>query len=444
LSVKRHAIVLIISIERVIKIKQCEAGSMLTIIRGGKLIDGKGGAPVDQSVLVVDDHQIRTVTTVAKFDRTPINDDARVIDVTGKWVLPGLVNMHEHLLFQEIVGPTRITRAKGPFTWSFYSLRNALIALRRGWTTVRDMGSMGGISLELRDLIASGEVPGPRIVACGSPICVTGGHAAGLSIESDGVEGCRHTARQLLKAGADFLKVTASHDPYPMPGPEQTRPEMTFDEIRVVFDEAHRWGKKAACHVMGTLAIANVLEAGADIIDHGIYLNDELAERMAWKGTYYCPTLSAYGRQTMNPRYNRGEEWAKAHSVLIEPHHKAVRAAIRAGVKFVNGTDSTGRYAEDVAMLREAGMSPMDTLLACTKNASEALGLDDQIGTVVAGKRADLVVLDEDPLADPYALEKVHLVAKDGVVFAPEHIGLFGLDMKSLADRDNFQPRVEN
>jgi imidazolonepropionase-like amidohydrolase len=253
---------------------------------------------------------------------------------------------------------------------------------------------------------------------------VTGGHAFGLCIEADGADGCRRAAREQLKAGADFVKAMASHDPYPMPGPEQTRPEMSLEELRAIFDEAHRWGKRAACHVMGSTAIANVLEAGADVIDHGIYLDDALAERMVRQGTYYSPTLSAYCCQTMHPRFQRGEEWARSHSVLVEPHREAIRAAVRAGVKVVTGTDSTGVYAEEVQLMREGGMKSMDSILACTRYAAEALGMADRIGTVVEGKLADLVVLDGDPLADPWALERVHLVMKDGKAYRPEEIVL--------------------
>jgi imidazolonepropionase-like amidohydrolase len=397
---------------------------MRTVIRGGTLIDGTGRPPDHGMAVVIEGNRLRAVGREADLEGLLTPSGTRLIEASGKWVLPGLINTHEHLFFREIVGPTRDTRAKGPFTLTFYSLRNALIALRRGWTTVRDMATMGGIALQVRDLIARGEMPGPRIVACGSPVCVTGGHAFGLCVEADGPDACRRAARDQLKAGADFLKAMASHDPYPMPGPEQTRPEMSLQEIRAVFDEAHRWGKKAACHVMGSIAITNVLDAGADVIDHGIYLTDALAERMARQGTYYSPTLSAYCRQTMSPRFQRGDEWARSHSVLVEPHLRAIRAAVRAGVKVATGTDSTGVYAEEVELMREAGMAAMDSLLACTRYAAEALGMADRIGTVVEGKLADLVVLDGDPLADPYALERVHMVVKDGVTYRPDEIVL--------------------
>ena len=395
---------------------------MPTVIRGGMLIDGTGASPRDGMAVAIDGVRLRAVDREADLAPLMQAKGTQVIDVSGKWILPGLINTHEHLFFREVVGPTRETRAKGPFTHAFYSIRNALIGLRRGWTTVRDMATMGGIALQVRDLVARGELLGPRIVACGSPVCVTGGHAFGLCIEADGADGCRRAAREQLKAGADFVKAMASHDPYPMPGPEQTRPEMSLEELRAVFDEAHRWGKRAACHVMGSIAIANVLDAGADVIDHGIYLNDALAERMVRQGTYYSPTLSAYCCQTMHPRFQRGEEWARSHGVLVEPHREAIRAAVRAGVKVVTGTDSTGVYAEEVQLMRDGGMKSMDSILACTRYAAEALGMADHIGTVVEGKLADLVVLDGDPLADPWALERVQLVVKDGRAYRPDEI----------------------
>jgi imidazolonepropionase-like amidohydrolase len=397
---------------------------MQTIIRGGTLIDGTGRPPAEGMAIVIEGSRLLAVGMEANFGSRPKDKDARIIDVSGKWILPGLINMHEHLYFRELLGPTREARAKGPTTLMFYSVRNALGALRRGWTTVRDMGTIGGVSMDLRDIIARGEMPGPRVVACSSPICMTGGHAFTMCVEADGADACRRAARELLKAGADFIKVMASHDPVRMAGPEQTRPEMTIEEIRAAFEEAHRWGKKTGCHVMGTVAIANVLDAGVDVIDHGAYLNDALAERMSRLGTYYTPTLSAYCRQTMNPRFRRGEEWAAMHSVLVEPHLDAFRAAVQAGVKVLIGTDSTGVYAEEVELMRQGGLGAMDSLLACTRTAAEALGMADRIGTVMDGKLADLVVLDGDPLADPYALERVHLVVKEGVVHRPEEIDL--------------------
>ena len=284
------------------------------------------------------------------------------------------------------------------------------------------MASAFDISQNLRDLIEGGDMKGPRVMSAGRPICVTGGHAssiAHLCREADGADGCREATRANFKAGADFVKVMASEDPCPMPGPEQTRPEMSLDEIRAVFEEAHRWGRLAMSHVMGTQAIRNVLDADVDVVHHGIYLDFELAQRMVEQEVFYCPTLSAYQKQTMHPVFDRGEDWAKAHSVLVEPHRRSMEAAVRAGVTVVTGTDSTGSYAEEVELMRSAGMDAMDSLLACTLNAARALRLDSKIGSIEQGKLADIVLLNGDPIADPYALQQVDLVVKGGISYRP-------------------------
>ena len=397
---------------------------MLTMIKGGTLIDGTGSPPAAGMAVVIEENRIKAVGREADFASQTKGNGVNVIDAAGKWVLPGLINVHEHLMMQEVEGSPLDRMCRSVVEQSALSVRNALVALRRGWTSVRDMAATHGVSLVIRDFIAQGEIPGPRVYACGSPVCVTGGHAHHVCVEADGADACRRAARGQLKAGADFVKVMASHDPYPMPGPEQTRAEISLDEIRAVFEEGRRWGKRTACHAMGTEAIANVLEAGVDVVDHGVYLNDELAERMARQGTILCPTLSAYDRQTMNPRFKRGEEWAKKHSVLVKPHEDSFRAAVRAGVKIVNGTDTTGDYAEELELMREGGLKPMDSILACTGTAAEALGWEDRVGTIAAGKLADIVILDGDPLANPRALELVDLVIKDGVSCRPEEITL--------------------
>ena len=338
------------------------------------------------------------------------------------WVLPGLINMHEHFMLRDILGDPFEAMRKNAVETTLVAVGNAREALARGWTTVREMGSTHGIAQELRDRIAAGTVRGPRVVTAGSPICVTGGHANALCVEADGVDACRRAARGQLKAGADFLKVMTSHEPYPMPGTEQTRAEMSPEEITAVFNEARSWGKGTACHAMGSTAIGRVIDAHVDIVDHGHYLNDVLAHRMAELGTYLCPTLSAYDRQTMNPKYRRTDEWIRAHEALVEPHQKAFRTAVREGVKIVAGTDTTGSYGEEVELIREGGMSPMDSILACTRTAAEALRLGDQIGRLDEGMVADVVLLDGDPMVDPRALDHATLVMKAGISYKPSEL----------------------
>jgi imidazolonepropionase-like amidohydrolase len=199
---------------------------------------------------------------------------------------------------------------------------------------------------------------------------------------------------------------------------------MTKNEIEAAYEEAHKWGKNGACHAIGSSALKNVIEAGVDIIDHGAYMDENTAEIVASKNIYFTPTLSSYTRQTINPCYGRGEEWIAKHMPLVQPFIDAFTNALKAGVKFVCGTDSVGRYAEEVFLFRKYGMTPMDSLMSCTKTPAEALGMIDKIGTVEVNKQADLIILDGNPLEDVYALEKITYVVKDGVLYYPDKLNL--------------------
>lgn len=402
------------------------------VLRGVTLIDGTGRDPSEGSTVVVEDGRIGAVGPGAGAGLP----DATVIDLAGSFVLPGLFNMHEHLSYREIVG--RPSLALGdPIVTAVTAVRNALNALSRGWTTVCDMASPYGTAARIRDLVAAGDLLGPRVFAAGMPIAISGGHATGSGVlchEADGPHAVRRAVRTNFRDGADFVKVMASHDPYCMPGHEHSRPEMAPDEIQAAYAEARRWGKLTTAHVMGVEAIGHVLDAGVDIVHHGTYLDEALAERMVASGTYYCPTSSAYQRQTMNPLFQRGEAWAADHAALVEPHAESLRVAVAAGVRIVQGTDSTGWYAEDVAMLREAGMSAMDSLLACTRVPAEALRLGDAVGTIEPGKVADLVVLGSDPIADPYALQDVTHVVAGGRLHDPGALTVEGAHATRFVD----------
>lgn len=345
--------------------------------------------------------------------------------------MPGLINMHEHLIFRAAVGPPAAALAKGAIDLAIHAVRIAQIALAQGITTVRDMGTKHEIALRIREAIQAGVLPGPRIVACNSALRVTGGHGY-QAVQTDGADGFRSAARAQLAAGADFVKVMASHDPWPVSaGAEPTRAEATVEEMRAAFDVAHDWGRFAACHVMGRTAIARALEAGVDIIDHGHFLTESLAEQMADRGIAMTPTLSAYNVQTSHPRFRRGPAWAEAHEVLKEGHAAAMRAAVGAGVRLVVGTDSVGCYAEEVDLLRRAGVSALESLRACTSNAAAALRRSD-IGVLEPGRLADLILLRGDPVSDPYALELVERVIKGGRSYDPA----------SLAYTDSLEPDV--
>ncbi|MDP6564934.1 MAG: amidohydrolase family protein [Alphaproteobacteria bacterium] len=372
----------------------------------------------------LEDDLIIAVDGTGQFGSEWTDESVRTIDAKGMTVMPGLINMHDHLAMRDLIGNPIWEVEAGIVKLTLNGIRNALTALRRGWTTVRDLGAPDGIALKLRDLIAEGQMPGPRVIACGSPICVTGGHGWPVCAEVDGPDNVRRVAREQFKQGADYIKVMASGDPHHMPGEEQTIPEMTLAEIRAAFEEAELRGKHTACHAMGTTALANVLEAGVDVVSHGFYLNAELAERMARQGAYLDPTLSSYGIQTINPKRNRGEQWIEDHQVLLEPMKESFAAALAADVKIVVGTDTGGFFSEDLALMREFGMAPMDSLVAATKNCADAMKVGDRLGTIEQGKIADIVILGSDPLEDPHHIEDVVLVIKQGVAMRPDEINL--------------------
>lgn len=387
------------------------------LIVGARLFDGRSDDIVDDAAIEIDDGRITRVGRRPDFGDVPAAET--IVDASGLFVMPGLINMHEHLIFRAAVGLPGDALGRTAADLTIHAVRVAAVALAQGITTVRDMGAKYGIALAVRAAVESGAIPGPRVIACNSAIRITGGHGF-QAVEADGADGFRAAARAQLAAGADFIKVMASHDPWRMPGAEQTRPEATVDELRAAFEAAHDWGRPAASHVMGSVAIARVLDAGVQVIDHGHYLTEALAERMAATGIFLTPTLSAYGVQTLHPRFGRGGAWATAHEVLREGHASGMRAAVGARVRLLVGTDSVGCYAEEVDLLRRAGVSPIESLRACTSNAADALGRSADLGAVAPGMAADLVALRGDPLADPYALESPAWVVRSGRRYEPE------------------------
>lgn len=383
---------------------------MRTVIENGELFDAVTPGTRPATVVVEDDR----IADVLDGHRA-VPADHR-IDAARRTVMPGLVNMHAHLSFMYAVGHPREFVLRPDHELYAHAFRMSRVLLALGITRVRDMGGPRNVHLHVRDLIRDGVVVGPHVTACGEPLVATGRHAYPICQEADGVDGVVAAVRNQFKQGADFIKLMASDDP--VPADEHgvaTRPGYSAREVAAAYDEVRRHGAMAACHVMGEEAIRAVLDAGADVIDHGHYLTPELARRMAADGTYLTPTLSSYDVQTAHPRFCRGAEWAAEHAPLLDGHRSAMRAALDAGVRILVGTDTVGCFAEEVALLREAGMSAHDTLLAATRWACDALGVSEEVGTVEIGKRADLALVGAGVLDDPYALEDTAGVLVGGV-----------------------------
>lgn len=402
------------------------------LVLGGTLFDGTSRDRIEDCGVRIDRNRFAAVGRKADF-AIPQNSEP-VIDATGRFLLPGLIDGHFHVMASWFAGPIRpMLTAPAPAA-AIRAVRTVAVALAKGVTTARDLGGMFDIPVYVRDAINANEIPGPRLVVCGLPISATGGHSWYSNVEADGSAEFRKAARQQLKAGVDFVKVMTSHEPWKMPGPEdsvQNRPEVTLEEMKAAFDVAHDWGRFACCHATNSTAIARAIEAGVDFIEHGHNLTDELASEMARRNVVLTPTLSVYNSQIMSQRVTKGESWADGYRTMIPSHRASFEAALRAGVTMMVGSDTLGIYAEEVDLMRRMGMTPRDSLLACTSNAARALRMEADIGSVEVGKLADLVILRADPMNDSYALDEVELVIKDGEIFRPSELTI--LDRRSAS-----------
>jgi imidazolonepropionase-like amidohydrolase len=348
-----------------------------------------------------------------------------VIDLTGKTVLPGLINCHEHITFKRYHGTFQEMMRWPMARFYFHSACSALVSLREGITTVRDIGGKDHINIALKRAIEDGILIGPRMVVDGQPICMTGGHGHELCREADGPDEVRKAAREQLKAGADFIKVMASGGFVSRGTDQPTAPQLTVEEMRAAFEEAHKAGKRTTTHAHPPVAIQAAIEAGVDCIEHGALLDERTADLMASKGVFLDPTLSAL-RITAERGLEMGRpRWLVEVSKEKIPYQMdTFRKAVRAGVKIVTGVDSIGEIVMELQLLMEGGLSAMEAILAATKTASQCLDLADEIGTIEVGKLADLIVVDGDPLADIATLRDIKMVMKEGTIYDPAQLDL--------------------
>ena len=394
---------------------------MATVLKNGILIDGLGRDPVSNGFVVIEGDKIEAVGPLTEFDPAAFKGpDHEVIDVGGKVIMPGLINCHEHLSDRWGKGAYQ-ERAVQPITWKLLrSVRNALLALQEGATTVRDLASNESISLMMRKGVAEGMIVGPRIVTCGQPIAMTGGHGWELCIEADGPDEVRKAARKLLKAGVDIIKLMASGGYVEQSKDQPWSPQLSEEEMRAAFEEAEKAGKKTTVHAHPPAAIKAAIAAGVDCIEHAALLDKETAELMAREGTYLVPTLG----ESWEIAY-RGEELGRPAWLIevckkhLESGLKTCELAVQAGVKMAVGTDVAGSMAQEMALMQQGGLSAMEVLVAATGNGAELCDLLDVTGTLEAGKSADVIVVDGNPLKSMQDVSKVELVFKEGKMYRP-------------------------
>jgi imidazolonepropionase-like amidohydrolase len=393
-----------------------------TLFAGGLVFDGTGSAPERADVLVSDG-------VIADVGTDLDADD--VVDCQGTTLLPGLFDCHVHVVVSEIGLLTRVQR---PFSYQFYgAARNLARTLALGITTVRDAG---GADLGIKQAVADGLIPGPRMQIAVSMISPTGGHGDGWMVSghcvplsvphpgrpatiADGPDEMRKVARELLRAGADVLKVCTTGGVL-SPRDDPRHSQFTLAELDVLVTEARMQGRAVMAHAQGTEGVKNAIRAGIRSIEHGIYLDDEAIELMLANGTWLVPTLVAPVNVIRAAADNVGLPAAvvrKAEEVVVA-HTESVRRAAEAGVKIAMGTDSGvgphGTNLEELPLMAGCGMAPSQVLAATTSSAAELLGLGNELGRLAPGYRADLVVIDGDAFDLANLAGNVREVWQDG------------------------------
>jgi imidazolonepropionase-like amidohydrolase len=401
---------------------------MKIALAGGKVIDGNGGAPLREGTVLIDGTKILEVSQAREF-----GSDVLTLDVSGKTVMPGLIDCHPHYATWVTILASQQTK---PFMYKACQTVRALkIALQGGCTTARDCG---GLEVGWCDAQAEGLIEGPRLQTCvvqiqgyngmmdwmagiGGAITPQGVHVPVPGIPSmwaNGADEVRARVREVLRYGAHFVKAFNTACPWVNPKLRPDRPVYTRAEIEALVDEAHRAGVPAAVHCLGEEAALDAIRAGADSIEHCYPMTEEIAEEMAERGTWWVPTATIVNfHATLNPD---PLAHSMAQSVWTEQVPRAFELAKSKGVRIAMGTDA-GYGAEIVGkelnFMVEFGVEPIEAIKISTKNASELLRMDHLVGTLEPGKEADLLVVDGDPLQDMAVLtqvEKLSLVMQAG------------------------------
>ena len=397
---------------------------MVTALVNGVLIDGNGGPTRPGSTVVVDDGGIVEVSQQRDF-----GSEVTVVDLNGRTVMPGLIDCHAHFAHW---GMNLISHQdKSLMLLAAETVAALRTTLEAGCTTARDLG---GLEAGFREAVNQGLIAGPRLQCSLTIISPTNGisdpaTAQGMvsptvpGLPSQGCNGpyeARAKVREVLRSGADVIKI-ASTGGVSSPKVDPRRQLFTREEVEAIVDEAHMAGAPVVCHALGGPGLLMAVQAGVDTIEHGGWLTEEVVAEMARRGTWYVPTFAVYRwHGTIGPEFKQ----VRARG-MREDHLRSFALARRAGVRIAMGTDIGGYGYGDTALelelLVEAGLTPAEALSVSTRRSAECMRIDGTVGTLEAGKRADLLVVDGDPLADISILrrrESLALVMKDGVGYA--------------------------
>jgi imidazolonepropionase-like amidohydrolase len=400
-----------------------QAPAKTIVIRAGHLLDVKTGKTLSNQTIVIEGDKIVSVGAA-----TPAPAGATVIDLPSATVLPGLIDAHTHLTFDPNFGYQ--TLGISIPREALIGAKNARVTLEAGFTTVRNVAANGYTDVALRDAINAGDVPGPHMLVSGPALSITGGHcdnnllpyeyhATGDGV-ADGVENVQHKVREIIKYGADVIKICATGGVLSK-GDDPQASQYTLEEMKAIVADAHRLGRKVAAHAHGAQGILWATEAGVDSIEHGSYIDDAGIAAMKQHGTYLVPTLYLGDWFLEHAQEIHVPDFLLVKAKAVMPAaRKNIAHAFASGVKVGFGTDAAvyphGLNAHEFAVMVKLGLTPLQSIQAATVNDADLLGWSDKIGTIEPGKWADIIAVDGDPLQDVTVLQNVKFVMKSGAV----------------------------
>ena len=397
---------------------------VITAVHAAHLLDVRTGKMLDNVTVTIKGDRIASVAAGGAAPK-----GAHVIELPNATLLPGLIDAHTHLTFDPNFGYQELGISIPKE--ALIGAKNARVTLEAGFTTVRNVGARGYTDIALRDAINEGMVPGPRMLASGPPLSITGGHCdqnllpyewhATSDGAADGVEAVQHKVREIIKYGADVIKVCATGGVLSK-GDDPQASQYTLEEMKAIVADAHRLGRKVAAHAHGAQGIAWAAEAGVDSIEHGSYIDDNAIKIMKEHGTYLVPTqyLADWMRENA-VKIGLPAMYAEKMKTVTAAMRQNVGKAIRAGVKIALGTDAAvyphGLNAHEFEVYVKLGMTPLQSIQTGTVNAADLLGWSDRIGSVEQGKFADMIAVEGDPTKDITLLQHPVFVMKGGTVY---------------------------